>query len=97
MCHLRWTLCGRRGGPGSGRDDWGFQSGVSRMKLITRLAALGLNRPGRNRRKNRRGSAVLEFALGSGILMAAFSGTYPFGYTFLQYNNLENAVTRGAR
>jgi len=47
--------------------------------------------------RNRRGNALLEFALGSGVLMAAFVGTFQFGYTFLQYNNLENAVARGAR
>ncbi len=40
---------------------------------------------------------MLEFAIGSGVLMAVFTGTFQFGYTFLQYNNLENAVARGAR
>jgi Flp pilus assembly protein TadG len=40
---------------------------------------------------------MIEFALGSGILLAAFTGTFQFGYTFLQYNNLQNAVARGAR
>ena len=47
--------------------------------------------------RNRRGSAMLEFAIGSGMLVAAFTGTFQFGYTFLQYNNLQNAVARGAR
>jgi Flp pilus assembly protein TadG len=47
--------------------------------------------------RNRRGTAMLEFAIGSGVLIAAFTGTFQFGYTFLQYNNLENAVVRGAR
>ncbi|HSR05699.1 MAG TPA: TadE/TadG family type IV pilus assembly protein [Bryobacteraceae bacterium] len=46
---------------------------------------------------NRAGNAMIEFALGSGILLLAFAGTFQFGYTFLQYNNLENAVARGAR
>jgi Flp pilus assembly protein TadG len=46
---------------------------------------------------NRKGSAMLEFAIGSGLLVAAFTGTFQFGYTFLQYNNLQNAVARGAR
>lgn len=46
---------------------------------------------------NRNGNAMLEFAIGSGVLVAAFTGTFQFGYTFLQYNNLENAVARGAR
>ena len=50
------------------------------------------------KRKSRRaGSAMLEFALGSSILIAAFAGTFQFGYTFLQYNTLMNAVSRGAR
>src|SRR5262249_42641939 len=43
------------------------------------------------------GSAMLEFAIGSGVVIAAFTGTFQFGYSFLQYNNLENAVARGAR
>ncbi len=51
--------------------------------------ALGLGR-------DRHGSAMLEFALGAGFLVAAFTGTFQFGYTFLQYNNLQNAVARGA-
>jgi Flp pilus assembly protein TadG len=46
---------------------------------------------------NREGNAMLEFAIGSGILVMAFVGTFQFGYTFLQYNNLQNAVARGAR
>jgi Flp pilus assembly protein TadG len=47
--------------------------------------------------RNRGGNVFVEFAIGSGVLVAAFTGTFQFGYTFLQYNNLENAVTRGAR
>jgi Flp pilus assembly protein TadG len=47
--------------------------------------------------RNRAGNVMVEFALGSGILVMAFVGTFQFGYTFLQYNNLENAVARGAR
>lgn len=47
--------------------------------------------------RNRRGNAILEFAIGSGVLVAVFVGTFQFGFTFLQYNNLENAVARGAR
>ncbi|HEX8985944.1 MAG TPA: TadE/TadG family type IV pilus assembly protein [Bryobacteraceae bacterium] len=50
-----------------------------------------------NRAHNRAGNAMLEFALGSAVLVAAFAGTFQFGYTFLQYNNLVNAVARGAR
>jgi len=40
---------------------------------------------------------MVEFALGVGVMLAAFTGTFQFGYTFLQYNNLQNAVARGAR
>jgi Flp pilus assembly protein TadG len=47
--------------------------------------------------RHRRGSVIVEFALGSGVLLAAFTGTFQFGYTFLQYNNLANAVARAAR
>jgi Flp pilus assembly protein TadG len=47
--------------------------------------------------RNRDGNIMLEFVIGSGILIAVFTGTFQFGYTFLQYNNLENAVARGAR
>ncbi len=39
----------------------------------------------------------MEFALGSGVLLAAFSGTFEFGYTLIQYNKLETAVAQGAR
>ena len=46
---------------------------------------------------NRDGNAMLEFAMGSSLLVMAFVGTFQFGYTFLQYNSLQNAVTRGAR
>jgi Flp pilus assembly protein TadG len=47
--------------------------------------------------RNRRGNVMIEFAIGSGVMLAAFTGTFQFGYTFLQYNNLQNAVARGAR
>jgi Flp pilus assembly protein TadG len=50
------------------------------------------------RHKARRsGSAILEFAIGSGVLLAAFTGTFRFGYACLQYNRLTNAVNQGAR
>src|SRR5260370_9699767 len=45
----------------------------------------------------RSGNIMVEFAIGSSVLLAIFTGTFQFGYTFLQYNNLENAVARGAR
>ena len=43
------------------------------------------------------GFAVVEFALGAGVLMAAFSGTFEIGYAALQYGKLESAVAQGAR
>jgi Flp pilus assembly protein TadG len=48
-------------------------------------------------RRGRAGNVMLEFALGSGLLVAAFGGTFGFGYTFYQYNSLANAVNDGAR
>ena len=44
----------------------------------------------RKLRGNRKGTAIVEFALGSGVLLAVFAGTFEFGYTFLQYNQLQN-------
>ena len=61
-----------------------------------------MKRPGLNIRRARRlsrsraGNAMLEFAIGSGLFVAAFVGTFEFGYAFVQYNNLESAVERGA-
>jgi Flp pilus assembly protein TadG len=48
-------------------------------------------------RCRRAGSSIVEFAVGSGILLAAFTGTFQFGYTFIQYNRLETAVSQGTR
>ena len=48
------------------------------------------------RMKRTRGSAMVEFAIGSGVLVTIFTGTFQFGYTFLQYNTLENAVAEAA-
>jgi len=45
----------------------------------------------------RAGNVFVEFALGSSILAMVFLGIFQFGYAFLQYNSLENAVARGAR
>jgi Flp pilus assembly protein TadG len=47
--------------------------------------------------KRRAGNIMLEFAIGSGILLAAFTGTFEFGYTFYRYNALATAVANGAR
>jgi Flp pilus assembly protein TadG len=45
----------------------------------------------------RNGSAVIEFAVGAGVLLTAFGGTFEFGYTLAEYNKLETAVAQGAR
>jgi Flp pilus assembly protein TadG len=50
-----------------------------------------------NNRHTRRGSAAVEFALGSGLFVALFTGTFGFGQTFFTYNKLETAVRNGAR
>jgi Flp pilus assembly protein TadG len=47
--------------------------------------------------RKRRGSALLEFALATGILVPLFAGTFQFGYTLYVYNNLQSAVRGGAR
>ena len=44
----------------------------------------------------RSGHAMVEFALGSTILMTVFAGTFQYGFIFYQYNALENAVINGA-
>jgi len=40
---------------------------------------------------------MIEFALGSFVLMGALTGTFQFGYTFYVYNNLVTAVNNGAK
>ena len=47
--------------------------------------------------KRRAGNIMLEFAIGSSLLVAAFAGTFQFGYTFYAYNKLATAVNDGAR
>lgn len=48
-------------------------------------------------RRGRLGIAVVEFALGSGMLLATFSGTFEIGYAVIQYDKLQTAVAQGAR
>ncbi len=48
-------------------------------------------------RRGRKGIAVVEFALGSGVLLATFSGTFEVGYAVIQYDKLQTAVAQGAR
>jgi Flp pilus assembly protein TadG len=45
----------------------------------------------------RKGTAALEFAIGSGVFVALFTGTFGFGYTFYTYNKLETATRNGSR
>lgn len=49
------------------------------------------------RNPSRQGSALLEFALATSILIPLFTGTFQFGYTLYVYNNLQSAVRGGAR
>ena len=49
------------------------------------------------RRQRSSGNAMLEFAIGSALLVAAFTGTFQFGYNFYRYNTLAAAVANGAR
>lgn len=50
-----------------------------------------------NLKRGRSGNIMLEFAVGSGVLVAAFAGTFQFGYTFYSYNKLATAVNDAAR
>lgn len=45
----------------------------------------------------RRGNAMLEFALAFVVMVPLFLGTYEFGYAFYIYNSLQSAVRSGAR
>ena len=47
--------------------------------------------------RKRQGSALLEFALATGILVPLFAGTFQFGYSLYVYNILQSAVRGGAR
>jgi Flp pilus assembly protein TadG len=57
-------------------------------------------KPAGNRSKrrwgSRAGSAMIELALGSTILVTVFTSAFQYGYIFYQYNGLENAVANGA-
>jgi Flp pilus assembly protein TadG len=49
------------------------------------------------KRRRQRGNAIIEFAIGAGVLMAAFTGIFEFGYSFYIYNNIQTAVNNGAK
>jgi Flp pilus assembly protein TadG len=46
--------------------------------------------------RRRNGNVMLEFAIGVGVLVSVFAGTFQYGYTFYQYNLLKNAAMNGA-
>jgi Flp pilus assembly protein TadG len=48
-------------------------------------------------KRGQRGNAMVEFAIGAGILVTVFTGVFEFGYAFYIYNNLVAAVDNGAR
>jgi Flp pilus assembly protein TadG len=51
----------------------------------------------RSSKTSTRGSAALEFAVSSMLLMSLVIFTFRFGYSFYAYNKLEAAVAAGAR
>jgi Flp pilus assembly protein TadG len=51
----------------------------------------------KKRLHSRRGNAMIEFALASGVLIPLFFGTFQFGYTFYVYNLLCTQMRAGAR
>lgn len=57
-----------------------------------------MNRPAARLRRfgSRAGHSLVEFALGSGILVTIFVSTFQYGYFFYQYNLLVNVVNNAA-
>jgi hypothetical protein len=45
---------------------------------------------------SRRGSALIEFALGWGVLWMLFTGVFQFGYCFYRYNKLMTSTSNAA-
>lgn len=52
--------------------------------------------PSKKRRKSGAGSAGLEFAIGTLLLIPVFTSTFQYGYIFYEYNVLQDAVANGA-
>ena len=50
----------------------------------------------RQRRRRHGGNAILEFAVGFGVLFLSLSGAAQYGYSMYVYNCLETAVSGGA-
>ena len=46
---------------------------------------------------NRSGTAMIELAIGSTVLVSCFAWCFQYGYTFYRYNALITAVNAGAR
>ena len=57
---------------------------------------MGFSSPLRSSLGSRRGHAMLEFAIGSTVLVSLFTGAFQYGYIFYQYNTLYNAVANAA-
>lgn len=45
----------------------------------------------------RRGSAIIEFAIGTPVVIALLAGLFQFGYAFHVYHGLSSAIRNGAR
>src|SRR4051812_33365542 len=45
----------------------------------------------------RKGSAMVELALSTGVMVPCLAGAFQFGYGLYTYNRLESAVANGAR
>ncbi len=50
-----------------------------------------------NKWRSRRGSAMVEFAIGASLLATVFGGTFTWGFSLYRYNQLEAGVIAGAR
>lgn len=48
------------------------------------------------RRRKQKGSILVEFAVGSTVLVTMFAGVFQFGWSLLIYNNLMTSVTNAA-
>jgi Flp pilus assembly protein TadG len=48
-------------------------------------------------RSQRRGNAMIEFAISFGVLFPVLSGSFQFGYSFFLYNEMQTATRSGAR
>jgi Flp pilus assembly protein TadG len=57
-----------------------------------------MNGPSSIRRsRSQGGNVMIEFALGSILLVTMFTGSFQYAYSFYQYNTLENSVRAAAQ